>query len=236
MLDKPQPPLRARITADAVEVLQALPTIGRLMVTANHLGATHERIGTVEAVALRDGWALLSGEEHDSAIELAAVAEIIVDRSSVMRDQTYPRLDLMRADGSSLCGIVGFGGLEPFDRAIAGFATEGAAEPRAERPQPRADEIAADDPGRVQLEAAQAGGAVVAVGFAQPGFRQAWRGRIEAIKPAMGFINVMRADFHLHLKGGAVAHWLMRDDATFEAVDAAGERLGLTLTDPARLQ
>lgn len=46
----------------------------------------------------------------------------------------------------------------------------------------------------------------------------------------MGFINVMRADFHLHLKAGAVAAW-HRDLFTGEreAFNADGEPLGLTL-------
>ena len=34
---------------------------------------------------------------------------------------------------------------------------------------------------------------------------QRWRGIVPAINPAMGFINLIAADFHLHLRAGAVA-------------------------------
>ena len=229
MLDKPAIPPRARLAASPLEVLQVLPAIGRLMVTANHSGATHERIGTVEAVTFRDGWAILSGAEHESRIELAAIAEIVVDRSSVMRDKAYPRLDLLRADGSAIAGIVGFEGLEPFDVAVSGLALDAAVEPRPEKPASRGDEAAADDAGRVRLEAAQQAGDEVVIGFRRPGFRQVWRGRIEAVKPAMGFINVMRPDFHLHLKAGAVAEWRDGGDGTFEAFGPEGAPIGLSL-------
>ena len=100
MLDKPTTLPRARLDVSVQDVLATLPAIGKLMVTARHLGATHERIGTVETVTFEDGWAVIGGAEHESRIELASVAEIIVDRTSVMKDKADPRIDLNRADGS----------------------------------------------------------------------------------------------------------------------------------------
>lgn len=234
MLDTPaSPPTtlpRARLDASAEDVLATLPSIGRLMVTARHLGATHERIGMVESVRFEDGWAVIGGTEHESRIELARIAEIIVDRTSVMKDKAYPRIDLNRADGSYICGIVAFDGLEPFDAAVAALGVGTAIDAKPDTPPSERVEASETDPGRLPLEDAQAAQFPVVIGFKRPGFQQFWRGTIETVKPAMGFINVMRSDFHLHLKAGAVAEW-HRDSVTGEreAFNADGEPLGLTL-------
>lgn len=228
MLDKPKTFPRARLAASPEAVLATLPQIGRLMVTAKNLGATHERIGPVETVRIADGWAVIGGADHESCIELSAIAEMIVDRTSVMQDKAYPRLDLHRADGTYICGIVGFDGLDPFDAALAPF---GPGEPLDQKPEAGPTERiepAATDPGLVTLEAVREAASPIIIGFRQPGFRQAFRGVVETVKPAMGFVNVMRADFHLHLKSGAVAQW--RDVAgERRAVNAEGEELGLFL-------
>lgn len=228
MLDKPKTFPRARLAASPEAVLATLPQVGRLIVTAKNLGATHERIGAVETVSFTDGWAVIGGAEHESRIELAAVAEMIVDRTGVMKDKVYPRIDLKRADGSYICGIVGFDGLEPFDAAIASF---GPGEPLGPKPEPgpaERVEPAASDPGLVTLEAVRESATAVVVGFRQPGFWQVFRGIVETVKPAMGFINIMRADFHLHLKSGAVAEW-REIGAERRAVNAEGQELGLYL-------
>jgi putative heme degradation protein len=230
MLDKPTTLPRARLDATARDVLAVLPAIGKLMVTARHLGATHERIGTVETVSFEGGWAVIGGAEHESRIELAGVAEIIVDRTSAMKDKAYPRIDLHRPDGSYICGIVGFDGIEPFDAAVAPLGVGTAVDEKPDTPPGERVEATETDPGRLPLEDAQAAGTPVVIGFRRPGFQQFWRGTIDAVKPAMGFINVMRADFHLHLKAGAVAEW-HHDSLTGEreAFNADGEPLGLSL-------
>lgn len=232
MLDKPQtlPTTlpRARLTAPPEAVLAVLPRIGRLMVTAKNLGATHERIGPVETVRFADGWAIIGGADHESRIELSAIAEMIVDRTSIMQGKAYPRIDLNRADGSYACGIVGFDGIEPFDSAIAAFGPGNAVEPKPETAPTERIEPEATDPGLVALQSARDAATPVIIGFRQPGFRQAFRGVVETVKPAMGFINVMRADFHLHLKSGAVAEW--REIAgERRAINANGEEIGLYL-------
>jgi hypothetical protein len=228
MLDKPKTFPRARLTATPEAILAALPQVGRLMVTAKNLGATHERIGAVETVSFADGWAIIGGAEHESRIELSAIAEMIVDRTSVMKDKAYPRLDLHRADGSYICGIVAFDGLDPFDTALAPF---GQGEPLEQKPDPTPTERiepTPTDPGLVVLEAVRDSATPVTVGFRQPNFHQAFRGIVETVKPAMGFINIMRPDFHLHLKSGAVAEW--REVAgERRAVNAEGQELGLYL-------
>jgi len=228
MLDKPKTLPRARLAAAPEAVLATLPQIGRLMVTARNLGATHERIGAVETVSLLDGWAVIGGAEHESRIELAAIAELVVDRTSVMKDKAYPRLDLHRADGSYICGIVGFDGLEPFDGVLAAFGPGEAVDPKPETGPSERVEPAATDPGLVTLEAVRDAAVPVVVGFRQPGFWQAFRGVVETVKPAMGFINIMRGDFHLHLKSGAVTEW-REVGGERRAVNAEGQELGLYL-------
>ena len=233
MLDKPHTlPMtlpRARLTATPEAVLAVLPQIGRLMVTAKNLGATHERIGPVETVRFADGWAIIGGTDHDSRIELASIAELIVDRTSIMQGKAYPRLDLHRADGSYICGIVGFDGLECFDNALSSLSPGDAVDPKPESGPTERIEPEPTDPGLIALEAAREAATPVIIGFRQPGFHQSFRGVVETVKPAMGFINVMRADFHLHLKSGAVAKW-READGERRAVNAGGAELGLFLT------
>jgi hypothetical protein len=228
MLDKPQTFPRARLAATPEAVLATLPQIGRLMITAKNLGATHERIGPVETVSFADGWALIGGADHESRIEMGSVAEMVVDRTSVMKDKAYPRIDLHRADGSYICGIVGFDGLEPFDNAIAAVGPGEALEAKPDGGPTERIDPAETDPGLVTLESVREAASPVVVGFRQPGFRQAFRGVVETVKPAMGFINIMRGDFHLHLKSGAVAEW-REVDGERRAVNAGGEELGLYL-------
>jgi len=230
MLDKPTPLTlpRARLTATPEALLATLPQVGRLMITAKHLGATHERIGKVESVSFAEGWAIIGGADHESRIELSAIAEMIVDRTSVMQDKAYPRIDLHRADGSYICGIVGFDGLEPFDSAIAAFGPGDALQPKPASAPTERIEPAPTDAGLVGLAAVRDAATPVVLGFRQPGFWQAFRGVVETVKPAMGFINIMRGDFHLHLKSGAVAQW-QQTGGERRAVNDEGQELGLYL-------
>jgi putative heme degradation protein len=77
----------------------------------------------------------------------------------------------------------------------------------------------------------------VEIRFERPGFAQSWSGVIEGVKPAMGFINVMRSDFHLHLKAGAVADWQRTETGgkvELTALDAEGNAIGLSVVGPAQ--
>ena len=79
--------------------------------------------------------------------------------------------------------------------------------------------------------------AEVTIEFRRPGLTQSWNGVIEDVKPAMGFINVMRPDFHLHLRGGAVRRWRRAEagDGMVEmtAENAQSEPIGLIVRGPA---
>lgn len=219
---------RERLTVDVADLLGRLPEMGRLMVTANRMGATHERIGHIESVRFDAGWANLAGAGHDSRVALDAIAGIVVDRTSVMRDKVYPRIELLRADGRTLCSIVGFEGPEPFDAALAAFGPGEPLDPaEAETPAERG-EVAPNDAGLAPFESAARQGGAVVIALSLDGFEQVWKGHIEAVKPAMGFINVMRPDFHLHLKANAVARW-SEEGPRLCAQDAAGHALGLSI-------
>jgi len=219
---------RERLPVPAASVIRALPAIGKLMVTAKRAGATHERIGTIERVTVDDGWLVCSGAEHDSRMDPSAIATIIVDRTSIMGDQAYPRIDFLAADGECLFSVVGFGGLEPFDAALAPFGPgealpEKPAEPRGERP-----EVDPEEAGARPLNKARDSGIEISIAFSRTGFAQRWTGRVEKVNPAMGFINVMRADFHLHLKANTVSDWRVAGEL-HEALDQDGVPTGLTL-------
>lgn len=227
---------RERLSASPHFVIEALPSIGPLMITAKNGGATHERIGTIERVTTEKGWLVCSGAEHDSRIDPTAIAEVIVDRTSVMQEQVYPRIDFVAADGTVLFSVVGFGGIAPFDAAIVPLGGGEALPEKPRDPPGERPEIAETDPGAQPLKAAMAAGQRVTISFVRTGFEQRWTGTIETVKPAMGFNNVMRPDFHLHLKGGSVQSWQqdVADDVTvLTAIGEGGVASGLTITGPA---
>lgn len=205
-------------------VIRKLPAMGDLMITAKQNGATHERIGTIETVTIEDGWLVCGGGAHNSRIDPTVITTVIIDRTSIMQEKVYPRIDFRRGD-EVLFSVVGFAGIEPFDAALAEF---GPGEPLPEEPkEPRAkrDDASLEDAGALPLQAALEAGTKVSIGFKRPGFEQNWTGVIESVKPAMGFINVMRPDFHLHLLGNTVSRW--NEGA---ALDADGVPTGLSLT------
>ena len=223
---------RERLPVPAASVIRALPSMGKLMVTAKRASATHERIGTIEAVTVDDGWLVCSGVEHDSRMDPSAIATIIVDRTSVMGEQAYPRIDFLDVDAECLFSVVGFNGLEPFDAALAQFGAgealpEKPVEPRGERPNVDPEEI-----GTRPFNLARDTKANIMIAFSRPGFVQKWTGMVEKVNPAMGFINIMRADFHLHLKAGTVSDWRASGDGTnmiHEALDQDGVPTGLVV-------
>lgn len=228
MTEKPSHEL---LTADPAEVLDLLPGMGRLMVILRAGGATHERIGPVGAVSREGGAARIAGDCHDATIPLAPIAAIAIDRSSVMKDKVYPRLEFRDAAGQVLAAVVGMEGLEPFEAALAGFPRQPEAAPEKPARAERAD-LAADDPACAPFDAIVASGQPAVITASAHGVSQSWQGRIEAVKPAMGFLNVMTPDFHLHLEGGSVSGWRAEPGRRI-ALDAAGQPTGLSLTGAA---
>jgi hypothetical protein len=205
------------------------------MIIANDRGVTHERIGVVEGVQIADGEVRCRGKEHDSTIALKPIAAVIVDRSGRMKDKVLPRLNFQDADAKTAFSIVGLDGLEPFDRAFAAFsgAPLDADEPQRSEPATVSD----DDPAATPLQKANASEAEITVAMQTGALRQQWQGTAPAIRLAMGFVNIITPDFHLHVRGGAVARWASEDLADGEvklsAIGQDGQALGLVLAGPA---
>jgi putative heme degradation protein len=227
------PHKRERLDVAPAALLSRLPSIGKVMINAEHRGATHERIGKVEQVRVVDGWIVCEGAEHNSRIRIAAIDEIIVDRTSVMRDKAYPRIELRDRDGKAVSNITGFEGLEPFDAILAEFP-QGTELPLEERGAAgEHGELAESDPGLVPFAAVERNGGRVTVELDLPSFRQVWEAEMPAIKAAMGYINIILPDFHLHLRGGAVASWRREENAgrvRFVALDTEGTELRLAMS------
>ncbi|WP_439501243.1 hypothetical protein [Aminobacter ciceronei] len=229
------PHKRERLDVAPAALLARLPAIGRVIINSERRGATHERIGSVEKVRIEDGWLVCEGAEHDSRIELAAIATVIVDRTSVMREKSYPRIELRGADGESIANVTGFEGLDPLDAVLAAFpqGTELPVEERKGNGLDERKELEADDAGLEPFAAAERNGGRVRIEFSRPSFWQAWEGDMPVVKPVMGYVNVMRPDFHLHLKGGSVGGWRREDnagEARFVALTAEGAETGLTVS------
>lgn len=225
---------REKLNVDLYALLQKLPEIGRLMVNSKSLGATHERIGTVETVNFANGRIAIGGAEHHSSIDASAVKEIIIDRTSIMRDKCYPRIDMLGSDGEVVASVIGFDGVEPFDAALAEF---GAGAPLDEKDKdetaPERKEISAEDGGFEPFKRAETEGATVRIELTMPHFHQQWQGVMPVVKPSMGFINVMVGDFHLHLKGDSVAGWSNEEShegIVYAAHNAEQKPLGLIVT------
>lgn len=219
----PELPPRERLDVDVADLLHRVPAMGKVMVAASLGGATHERIGPIETVAVEGGLINLKGAAHDASIDTGAVAGIVADRTSRMGDKAFPRLDFLAADGGTLFSIVAFDGLEPFEAVVSGFGPGvPEAPPAAQSPPGERIDPADDDPGREPLDRAVSAASRITIGLRRRGFEQRWRGKIETVRPAMGFINVIQGDFHLHLKAGAVSGW-RRDGSELRA--EAGEAL-----------
>ncbi len=221
---------RERLSVSPASVIYALPAIGRLMITAKNGGATHERIGIIEAVTADAGWLVCSGAEHDSRIDPQAITDIIVDRTSIMGEQAYPRIDFLGGE-EVLFSVVGFGGLEPFNAALAQFGPGEALPEQPKQARGERQEASLEDVGATPLSKAQEDGEPVSISFRRTGFEQRWAGIVERINPAMGFINVTRPDFHLHLRCGAVSRWQEGENgATLAALDGDQTPIGLVIT------
>lgn len=222
---------RYLIDAPAEIIIRRLPSLGNLMIIGKANGATHERIGIVEKIEDVDGWLVASGEHHDSRMNASLVCRTILDTSSVMQNQVYPRLDFQDAEGNTLFAFVGFAGEAPFQAGVADLdkrELEASATPRPQRP-----DVAADDAGAVPLNAALEAALPVTIAFESRGFEQAWTGIVEKVSPGMGFINIMRPDFHLHLLGGTVSGWREEHSANgirLIALDLQNNATGLSVS------
>lgn len=229
---------REKLAQAPAEILKSLPAMGRVMLSTRSGGATHERMGVVEAVTIAGNEVRLSGAFHDSRIDLATVVRIVADRTSKMRERVLPRLECQDASGETLFSLIGLDGLEPFDKALEPFGAGEMLEP-IQREAPGSGgsaDVPEDDLGARSFAAILASGEPIAIDIERAGLFQHWQGALPEPKPAMGFVNIMQGDFHLHLKAGAVSSWEWTESAgtvVLEARDSEGKGFGLVLRGPA---
>lgn len=225
-------PDRSLVAQPIAHVLERLPRMGSVMINTRFRGATHERMGVVDEVSTINGKICCRGQAHDSEIDPQALTAAMIDRTGKMKDKALPRINFNDPDGNVVFSVIGMDGLAPFDAGLEGL-TETPATDIADGPSRQAAELGEDDPGAAPFEAMMKAGEPVTIEQSRPGFSQRWTGVIERVSPAMGFINVMRPDFHLHLRGGAVAGWRFEDSAgepRLAALDAEGELTGLSIS------
>jgi len=229
MTETPLPP-RFHLSAGPAQAAGLLPMFGRVLVGLARGAITHERLGPVARVDLRDGWVTLGGEAHDAALLESAVARVVADRTGRMRDRVLPRLEFQDAEGAVLLSATALEGAEAFDAALADWV----AEPAPPRPVPDAAQAPApddmaEDAATLALEALRDSGGEVEIAMVTRAARQSWRGRVEAVRPAMGFANIIRPDFHLHLRMGSLGGFRPAG-AGREVLDTDGLPTGLTLS------
>jgi hypothetical protein len=235
----------ARLQATARGVLDRVPAMGRVMLAMSSHGITFERIGQIGGIAeAQDGSLRLEAITGApvAVISTAGITAIDVDRSGRMRDQIYPRLVFRDGADRPVFSVIGFEGLPPFDAALAGLIeAEVPALPDVASDQPQQPAPATERPGRQCLPDALAlardAAAPVVLSFALGGCIAETSRVIEELKPAMGFMNIIAADFHLHAKDHAIAWWECvtpptGDTIALVACGPGGERTPLRVSGP----
>ena len=228
-------PTRRQLSASPLRVFSRLPLLGRIMIVAREEIVALERIGVVERLE-RDGDIMFCvGKSHDSEIDLGALTSAVVDYSGQMKGKVLPKIEFQDAAGKMLFSVVGLEGAEKFTTALNIFEGTEVAVP--EKPESTEAKLGADDVGMAPLNAARAAGAEITIEVRRPGLTQRWHGLVPEINPAMGFVNIITSDFHLHLRGGGVTAWQRGAPAADGMVELAAvgpkqESLGLYLRGP----
>lgn len=222
---------RMLLDVPPLAALQRVPLMGRVMQLFRHGGAAHERIGKMDEVVIDGEAVICRGACHDARIHITAMASVVADWSGRMKDMALPRLEFRDSADQVLFSIISLDGLEPFNTALDGL-TPGAPVAATERPESDRSGVPDNDPGLLPLNAALATAKPVSIEMSGPGWNQSWSGVVESVKPGMGFINIMRPDFHLHLQARTISGWRVSgegDAAIHEALNHDGAATGLRL-------
>ncbi|WP_018185217.1 hypothetical protein [Kaistia granuli] len=213
---------RQLLAHEPFAVLSRVPALGNLILGIRAGGALLEGLGAIDTVSLEDGFAVLKAPARETRFKLAAIAGIVTDQ--MVMASVMPFLELLDAEGNTIAKLTVLDGLERFDAALAGLErTPIEAAPPAARPGP-GDE-AADGP----LKAAEAAGKPVTLQAVRPGARHRWTGTLTSVSHSHGFLNAMQPDMHLHVRAGAIARWREEPAGEFNALDAEGRPIGLTM-------
>lgn len=233
-----QADLRRQLSAQPLNVFSRLPLLGRIMIAVRDDDVVLERIGIVQKLEREGTRMFCGGPAHDSEIDMSGLSQVVVDYSSKMKDKVLPRIEFQEPGGKIVFSVVGLEGVGPFETALKifdGVAIEPLAKPASDS---AAGTLDANDIGLQPLKSARAAESEITVEMRRPGVTQRWHGLVPEINPAMGYVNIITSDFHLHLRGGGVTAWKRSDvaaDGTVElAATGPGEKsLGLYLRGPA---
>jgi putative heme degradation protein len=233
----PDDNLRQRLFDPPVRILNRLPLAGKLMIVAQNDGVTHERIGIIERLERQADRIFCIGQAHNCSIDLTSVSSVVIDRTARMKDRVLPKLEFHDAANETLFTVVSLDNGDKFDAWFTAFAGVPVAAP--DKPTSEASSLSDDDPAFQPLRTAIESGIEIEIQMRRPALDQRWRGIVPAINPAMGFINLIATDFHLHLRGGAVASWRSQKaevdgDIELAAIGRDGDPLGLILAGPSR--
>jgi putative heme degradation protein len=220
---------RAKLDHSPIRILAALRHAGGVMLGVRAGPALLERMGPIDRVEESAGTIRVLGASHDLTLSADAVSAIVVDRTMRMRDRVLPRVHFLGSDGKPLVSATALDDAAAFEAALAPF---GPGRPLPDEPAaPREPATAGeDDPAAMPLRAAAQAGTPVTLAVERPGVSLRRAGTLPEPTIAMGFVNIILPDCHLHLRGGAIAAWTRDEDgAPLAARDADGKTIGLTL-------
>jgi putative heme degradation protein len=223
---------RQELSVDPRVVLSRLSGMGRVMTIVRDGRVTHERIGIIERITQEDDRLAYAGDAHDCIVDLRHVALLVIDRSGRIGGNPLPKLEVLDLQGDLLFSVVGLDGVEKFDGAVAQFPF--VARSPKEREQWEQPKLGADDAGIGPFAAANQAGLEIEIEMQRRGFVQRWSGRVPEVNCAMGFINLIVEDFHLHVRGGAISGWEIQqlgggDRIKLAAIAVDGTATGLAL-------
>lgn len=221
---------RAQLDHSPIQILAALRHAGGVMLGVRSGPALLERMGSIERVEESAGTIRVLGASHDLTLSADAVTAIVVDRTMKMRDRVLPRVHVLGSDGKPLVSATALDDAEAFEAALAPFGP-GTALPEEPAPPREPATAEAEDPAARPLRAAAEAGLPVALAIERSGVLLRRIGVLPEPQIAMGFVNIILPDCHLHLRGGMIA-WRRREDTggvLFSAENAEGSAIGLTL-------
>ena len=189
------------------------------MIAARDKVATLERIGIVEKLERAGNTMFCVGQAHDCEVDLGALSSVVVDYSGQMKGKVLPKIEFQDNAGEVVFSVVGLEGSDKFDIALKAF--DGVAIAPRPKTESAPATLASGDVALLTLKSAQSAEAEITIEVRRPGVTQRWRGLVPDINPAMGFVNIITSDFHLHLRGGGVTGWKRSDVAADGSIELA---------------
>ena len=109
-----------------------------------------------------------------------------------------PKIEFQNSAEETLFTVVSLDNSDKFDAGFTSFGSVPVATP--DKQLSEASQHSDDDPAFQPLRAAIEAGIEIEIQMRRPALDQRWRGKVPALNPAMGFINLIAADFHLHCR------------------------------------